>query len=398
MLLRLLRFVRGYVRFEIISPFEERFLNLSVRKRIALWDTARKNGRAYASMYQKDYRKIRPVARASKARLRIVRRYGIPVFVRRYRGRFGVAVGALAFVLTVFVMSQFIWSVEITGLDRISQTELTEDLREEGFYVGAFKPSLDFDEVTRNVMIRNKDVGWMAINVTGSYASVELKEEQLPPAVEDIYSPCNIKASCDGTVIRTEIREGKSLIIEGSGVIKDQLLVSGVITDAFGGTQFVHSDAVIEAKTEHTATFAIEKCCENLIFSGEVRERKKLNFLGWEVPLNFVSPSMPDYADRSRQENLRFLDVSMPVGVTTDRLSGFEKQERDIDSEQAEKILKKQSDLFELFSLSDCEVTDREYSYSDANDKYCLEVTYSCIENIAYQSPIDLEDDSRGGS
>ncbi|MBQ3417808.1 MAG: sporulation protein YqfD [Ruminococcus sp.] len=393
MLLRLLRFIRGYVRFEIISPFEERFLNLSVRKHIMLWDTGRKDGRAYASMYQKDYRKIRPVARAAKARLRIVRRYGVPVFVRQYRGRFGVAVGALAFMLTVFMMSQFIWSVEITGLNRISKTELTEDLREEGFYVGAFKPSLDFDEVTRNVMIRNKDVGWMAINVTGSYASVELKEEQLPPAVEDIDTPCNIKASCDGTVMRSKIREGKSLIIEGSGVVKDQLLVSGVITDAFGGTQFVHSDAVIEAKTEHTAVFEIEKKREDPVFSGEVRERKKLNFLGLEVPLGFVSPSMPDYADRSRQENLRFLDVSMPVGITTERLAGFEKREQTLDSVQAEKILKKQSDLFEAFSLSQCEVAERENSYSDTNDKYRLEVIYSCIEDISYQSPIYLENE-----
>ena len=393
MLLRLLRFLRGYVRFEILSPFEERFINLTVRRRVPIWDTARSDGKAYASMYNRDYLKVRPLARASKARLRIVKRHGLPVFVRRHRGRVGTVVGALMFVLTIFVMSQFVWSIEITGLDRISMTKIQEDLRQEGFYVGAFKPALDFDEVSRNVMIRNKDVGWMAINVTGSYASVEIKEEQLPPAVENIYEPCNIKAACDATIIRCEVKEGKSLLLEGSGVIEGQLLVSGVMEGALGDVSFVHADAVIEAKTAHTASFEIDDKQEITCFTGEIQERKKLSFLGCEIPLDLVSPPSSLYSKRTERECLRFLDVNIPVGLTREYLAGFENREIEYTEEQAQVILRNRSDLYEAFSLSDCEVYDREYAYSYDGEKFRLDVTYYCIEDIARQSPIYLEDE-----
>ena len=393
-MLRLLRWIRGYVRFEILSPFPERMINLTVRKRIPIWDTVRNDKRSYASMYHRDYLKIRPLARASKARLRIVRKRGLPVFIRRHRGRTGAAVGALAFVLTVFIMSRFIWSVEITGLDRISQTQMQNDLREEGFFVGAFKPSLDFDEVSRNVMIRNKDVGWMAINVTGSYASVEIKEEQLPPAVENIYEPCNIKAARDAVIVKTEVREGKSLMIEGSGVIEGQLLVSGVIEDALGGVSFVHADAVVKAKTIRTAVFEIDQNQKIACFTGEIRERKKLSFLGCEIPLSLTAPPSSLYAKRTVQENLRFLDVNIPVGITKEVLAGFEKREIQYDEKGAQEILQNQSDLYEAFSLNDCEVYDREYTFSFDDGKALLNTTYYCIEDIAQKAPIYFEENS----
>lgn len=393
MLIRLLRLIRGYVRFEIVSPYPERFLNLSVRRQIPVWDTVRDKESIFASMYNRDYRRIRPCARGAQARLSIRERHGLPVAVRKYRGRFGVALGALAFLLTVFVMSQFIWSVEITGLDRISESKMREELCEEGLFVGAFKPSLDFSEIARNVMIRDKDVGWMAVNVTGSYASVELKEEQLPPAVENIYEPCNIKASQDGVIIKAQVREGELLLSEGSGVVEGQLLVSGVLKDALSGSSFVHSDAKLLAQTVRSQSFSLSKTDEALLPEEQSKERKKLCFLGLEIPLQLVSPSSSDYAVRNSCACLRFLDVDIPVGIVLERLRGFTEEQRSISEQKAQVILRQKADLYEAFCLSDCTVNDREYVLSALGEEYRLDVTYHCTEDIAVKSPIYLEEE-----
>ena len=63
--------------------------------------------------------------------------------IGRYRGRVGVVIGACAFLVSVFVMSLFIWSVDITGCQTVSRTQMLADLREQGLYVGAFKPLID---------------------------------------------------------------------------------------------------------------------------------------------------------------------------------------------------------------------------------------------------------------
>ena len=43
MLLRLLRFFRGWVSFTVSGKYPERFLNITARKNIRLWDVQRKD-------------------------------------------------------------------------------------------------------------------------------------------------------------------------------------------------------------------------------------------------------------------------------------------------------------------------------------------------------------------
>ena len=143
MLLRLLRFFRGWVSFTVSGKYPERFLNITARKNIRLWDVQRKDGGFTACMYRSDYRRIRPVARGAGVTLRIYKKNGLPGMIGRYRGRVGVVIGACAFLVSVFVMSLFIWSVDITGCQTVSRTQMLSDLREQGLYVGAFKPLLD---------------------------------------------------------------------------------------------------------------------------------------------------------------------------------------------------------------------------------------------------------------
>ena len=200
MLLKILRWLRGYVCFTVCGRFPERFVNITARRGIRLWDVARRDNTLSAAMYMSDYRRIRPVARSCRLRLRIVTKCGLPTRMRRFRSHGGVAVGIFAFLITVFVMSQFIWCVDVTGIDTISENEMRALLRAQGLYVGACKIGMDFPGVSRGVMLDDERVGWMAVNVTGSYASVEIKEESAAPEVEDIRTPCNVKASRDGTV------------------------------------------------------------------------------------------------------------------------------------------------------------------------------------------------------
>ena len=393
MLLDFLRFLRGSVCFEIHAPFPERFLNIMMKNRVRLWGTKRSGDRLYSCMYMRDYRRIRPLARRAKARLSIQKKCGLPVYLAAHTDRAGIFLGAAAFFLTVFVMSQFVLSFEITGLSRISQAQLKEDLKEQGFYVGAFKPLCDFSEISRNVMIGNKDVGWMAINVQGSFASVEIKEESLPPFVENIREPCNIKASSDGTIVRMNTKQGDAVIKEGSGVIKDQLLISGVTESETGGVSFVHADAQVTALTEHAAVFSVEKDRSALIPAEEKKQRRQISFLGLYLPIGFSSVSSPYSTVRSVEKTMRFLDINIPIGCVTERITALSHVSRMLSKDEAKAILEENALLYETFSLSECEVKDRDERFSDEGDRFTLSVTYHTLEDIAYASPIMVEEE-----
>lgn len=394
MLLDILRALRGSVRFTVSGKYPERFLNITSRNRIRLWDVQRTDTGFTACMYRSDYRNIRSPARGAGVKLRVLQKYGMPEWIFRFRDRTGVVIGACAFVLTVFILSQFIWSVDIAGLDTLSLSQMKDVLREHGLYVGAFKPSLDYQQIARDILLERHEIGWMAVNVTGSYASVEVKEEAPAPAVEDVDTPCNIKAKSDGQILRIEASEGDTVIMEGSGVIEGQIVVSGVRTDEQGASRLVHADARVIARTTRQASFSVSETTSCLRPVGDVVRRKSLEWFGLRLPYRFGAVDTPYQTVSTLSESPCALDITLPVGVTTETVSGLAYEEITFDENSAKELLLREARLYEAFTLKDCTVESREERLSRRGGAYTLNVTYTCVEDIAYKDPIGTDENT----
>lgn len=392
MLLEWIRLLRGYVWIEFSGRFPERFINVTSRAGIRLWRVERHADGFTAAMYRSDWRRIRPLARAAGVKLKLLKKRGLPSFVFRWRDRVGIALGAFVFLLTVFVMSQFIWSIDVTGLETLSESEVRSLLRAHGLYVGAFTPAVDSHAVSRAVMLDNGRIGWMAVNITGSYASVEIKEEATPPQLYDAREPVNIKARRDGTILRIEAGEGAVLLKEGSGVAAGQLVVSGVMEDKLGGTRLVRANARVIAATSYGAQFRVPACPELLLPDGEGGERRTLCLYGLCIPLAGYAAESEEYACAARSDALRLMDTDLPVGVVTERFTGWERKQMTLDDNSAKELLMKEARLYEAFTLSRCTVTDRRYSLTRDEAGYRLSVVYSCVEDIAEPSVIGTDE------
>ena len=66
MLLKIIRFCRGYVDFRAVGKFPERFLNLTSRYGVNIWNANPTDNGLEASMSVYDYRKIRNLTRKLK--------------------------------------------------------------------------------------------------------------------------------------------------------------------------------------------------------------------------------------------------------------------------------------------------------------------------------------------
>lgn len=394
MLLEILRFTRGSVSFFVSGRYPERFLNITSRNNIRLWDVRRTDEGFTACMYRADYRKIRNTARGAGVRLRIINKRGLPEYLTRYRDRAGIVIGGCAFILAVFVMSLFVWSVEITGLDTVSETQMRSDLREHGLYVGAFKPSLDCTRIARDILIERHEIGWMAVNLSGSYACVEIKEEAPAPQVEDVHTPCNVKAECDGQIIRIEASDGETVIKEGSGVIEGQLVVSGVMGEEQGAYRLVHADARVIARTKREASFTVSENQRSLRPDGDIAYRKLFDFLGAKLPCRFGAVNSPFYAAQEESEVLSPLGISLPVGMTEQTVCAFEYTEMTLDNNSAKEILTRESQLYEAFFLTGCKVEKRDMRMSRSDGAYTLNAIYTCVEDIAYKEPIGTDENT----
>lgn len=394
MLLDLLRMMRGSVEFSVSGKYPERFINITSRHRVRLWNVHRSKERFTACMYRSDYRRIRPLARGAGVRLKVQQKSGVPTMLFRYRERVGVLIGACAFVLSIFVMSLFIWSIDITGLETVSRSQMKDVLRDHGLYVGAFKPSLDYQRLSRDVMIERHEIGWMAVNVTGSYASVEIKEEAVPPEVDDIYSPCNVKAKSDGVIVRIEAAEGETVVMEGSGVIEGQLIVSGIRTDEQGTHRLVHADARVMARTIRQASFSISEQTKLLRPGSQAAERQMLECFGLRLPYRVDAVDSPHTVSNTETQVPAPLGITLPIGVVTDRVNALSEEEFVLDDDSAKELLVNEAQFYETFALQNCMIESRDYHLKHNGGVYTLYATYTCVEDIALSEPIGTDENT----
>ncbi len=391
MLLKILRYLRGYVRFTVVGRFPERFLNIALHNRLRIWDVERSSDTLSACMYMRDYRSIRHYARKAGVRLRVTEKKGLPRLLSRYSDRSGLIFGAAAFVITIFVMSLFVWSIDVTGIHTISESELRQMLKENGVYVGAFLPAIDDSTVSRSVMLSDPRVGWMAVNVTGSYISVEIKEESPSPEVEDLSKPCNVKARRDGRIIRVEAQQGRCDLKQGSGVVEGQVIVSGVLEDQLGGLRLVHAKASVIAETTYHADFTIPKSMTVYHPTGEVKDRLSADLFGLDLPLTIGGVHTVDHLSDEIVESPAPLDVTLPISLDTRRVYALEELKKSLDYNSAKELLLKESRLYELFTLAPCTVLKRDYDFTATDDGFKLSVDYTCSEDIAVQDGIGTE-------
>ena len=75
-MLNFFRLILGYVEFEIIGKYPERFINITIRNGVSIFSTRRIDKKLFGCMYIKDYRAVRPYAKKSRVRLRIKKKCG----------------------------------------------------------------------------------------------------------------------------------------------------------------------------------------------------------------------------------------------------------------------------------------------------------------------------------
>lgn len=386
MLLGTVRFLRGYVDFEAVGNFTERFLNITARYGINLWEAYPEDGKLTGSMYVSDYRHIRKAARKSKVRLRITKKHGFPFLINRNKSRVGIPAGALAGFIIIMVLSNFIWSVSISGNETVSEQHIRDILAENGVYSGVYRGSVDVQGAKRNVQMKESRIGWMSINVTGSLASVELKENVQKPKLNEAKNPSNLKAKCDGVITDINVHSGVTKIKKGSGVVKGDLLVSGVVEkldERYSSLAYVRSEGEVFADNNSNKEFKIPNKYEYYCLSDNKAERKEWNFLHINVPANLNFTTFADYASDFRSINYCINDIVMPIGLTTQTDYELLAENVTLNEDKAKQIFENEAMLYELSEKSDCAVVSRKMSLKNSKDTYNCEIEYVFNENIA---------------
>ena len=253
MLRYILNNLAGYLRIRVEGYSPERFLNLCCYHGIFLWNLRPAKGAYEMNIRVRDFRRLRPMVRKSRAKVRITQKRGVPFFIHKYRGRKLFFTGSVIAVCLIFLLSSFIWRIQIDGnlarTDEVLLSFLTEK--------GMAKKNVDCDRIEKDIRMEYDDIIWVSAYVHGSCLKIKVREnpdrKELQTEAE-AEAPMDIVAEADGIIQKIITRKGNPLVREGSEVKKGEILVSGSVevkndSDEVTGYQYRVSDADIIAQT-----------------------------------------------------------------------------------------------------------------------------------------------------
>lgn len=333
MIIQFFRYLLGYINFRAFGGFADRFINLCTKDGIPLWNVKHINGNITASTTVQGYLAIRSAARKSGMRVISTDKIGLKYFLRKHKARAGILIGVTIFVITISILSQFVWSVSVVGNITLEEDFILSAFEKYGVKVGVPVSSIDNDEATSLVMSEVEKLSWASVNMKGSVVVIEVREKTDAPEIYDASKPTNVVASEDGVILSIDVLHGNEEVKPGSAVVKGDLLISGVITHKDGTEKAIHADGYVKALVRKNKSFAYSDL--SLYKLQNEKTRNLIFFFGLKIPLgrkvnNEFFTEHNSFIES--EENL------LPLGIITQYGASCSKENAELTDSTQEKI------------------------------------------------------------
>ncbi len=401
-MIKVVSFIKGYVKISVEGFFGERFLNLMNTANVPMWDIEKINGTCiFLKIKIEDFKKVRKIARKTKSKIKIKERTGLPFFLHRYKARrFSLVAIVICIVIAVYYNTHFM-GITVRGTERIPEREIIDELKTLGVHKGMPIKELDRVKIKNEMMVLDDDIAWIGINPKGSRLYIDVTERKEKEGVIDDTVACDIVAGHKGVIKDLRIREGQTVVRVNDAVEEGDLLVSGVIDSMKVGMRNVHARGEVFAETyykEKDSFFLRE------IVPKETGRKQKVTFLeykGNKVQLSGKKGlKYPDGNCRIIRKDYEILGI-FPIAVIEYEYRETEKVE--VVKSEKETIEKGIEELKERIKSQlgvNTEIKDIKSDYVIKN-KNEIEITveFCCFEDIAlekYTEKIDFKSKNGG--
>ncbi|NLK86374.1 MAG: sporulation protein YqfD [Clostridiaceae bacterium] len=393
MLFRLWNYLRGYVIIIVEGYFIEKFINICAKRRIQLWDCRiQKQYLATMRMSVKGFRLIRPVARKTGCKVRLLKKTGLPFVFNKYRRRRAFFAGALLFLILINFLASFIWSVEISGNKELEQSVMEEALAENGIRTGVFKYRIDTDRAVTGMMLRLEKLAWISINIKGTKVKVDIRERKNMPEIVPRDIPCDIIARKDGIIRQVIAKEGIEAVAEGDTVKKGQILISGKIPLKGGddGSRLAHAMGTVKARTWYEAQAPVILDKAERLRTGRYITDNSLVLFSREIDLFKKKNRFQDYSVSRNVKKLSIgEDLVLPVEWITIKYIEEKIVYAYVSKEDAKREAVAQAYDKALEQVPDeADVVERIDRFIEEDGSITASVTLECIEDIGMSKRI----------
>lgn len=309
----------GYGEVELKGMGLERALTQLERAGVTLWHIRRVDRLTITCRVPMQQKRLcRKAAAELSCQAAWRSEHGLPGFVHRLLQRRALMAGLALLVVGSLVSVQFVWRVEIKGVDDPQRIqEICQLIDDNGYGPGTWWHTLELKEIERQLILQMPDAAGLVANRTGTTLELEVIPAVPAPELFTPGEPCDIVAKEDGVILSVTALEGVAKVQAGQTVKKGDVLISGNIIREEGENRAVQARGEVMATVNITGSHTVPMVTEEPVPQGDAYTTRVLQLAGWQVPLE----SAPAEGDAMLLETrvTQLSGLYLPARVITQR-------------------------------------------------------------------------------
>lgn len=372
----------GYVEFVFENGFAEGFINDCYNKRLGIKHLDKRDNTLVGEASAKSYKRLHTIALKNGGKVKITKKHG-PIFLfLKIQNRWGIFAGCLVFVFIVNFLSGFVWNIEITGNSKISDAQIMQVLKDNGFGVGVHWSAFNKENVENYILATFDNCAWAHINRFGTTARVEINEAVMKPEIINDDGITNLKATKDGIIVKATVFGGWQVAQVGDSVVQGDLLVSGVYeSEATKQNLFAHAHGEFIAQVKEGVVVTVSRTQSERIFQTP-RQYKTLVFFGIKLPLHVGNSNQQNSLVETTENYLTISEKSLPIGVVTKTVTPYTVSETLLNDKELNALVQKEIDKKLTQEFSHCEILSKNVDISLNQHQAVAKIDMVCLENI----------------
>jgi similar to stage IV sporulation protein len=344
-----------------------------------------------------DFFRFAKIVRTLPVRMKISKKVGYPFVVGQIKRQKSLYMGALLFIVLVWMMSSFVWKVQIEGTERIAPAYVRSLLSKEGIYEGQLKLRLpDPQELQLHLADQLPQASWIGFRIEGTRVVITVAEKKVvksdPPKFPDL-GPVHLVSKKNAWVTDVQSDRGNPMVEVHDMVKKGQLLISGQYGDPIQPNtgKMVGAKGKVMGEVWYESEIHIPLERQQKGYTGD-REERTFPYIGsWIIHNPFEKKiTYPQFETNQQIQPLYWWKWQLPIGLIQEEYFEMEWVNQKLTYQEAIQsgIEEAREELKPLIGEDGKIVEEKILHQSVESGKVYLKVHFDVVENIAIPQPM----------
>lgn len=249
--------------------------------------------------------------------MNIEQKKGLPFVLHRYKKRKLFLAFFLLLVISIGVLSNYIWNIDIICNEEINKQEIIQLLNENGLNLGIPKSKIEVSKITNAVRYEREDIAWVGINLKGTNAIIELVKAKEKPELLNEDELCNIVSNKEGVITKVDVYNGTANVKVGDLVKTGTILINGWMEGKYTGIRYVAASGEVTAKVWYSKKIKLDKKTDIYTKTGNEENKYRINFNNFKINLYKTLSKFENYDTIEETKKLKlFSDFYLPIELT----------------------------------------------------------------------------------